>query len=174
MERRVFTAIVLSFLVLFFYQTFFAPPPPPPPKTTATAATKSSAAIAPGAANAPASASAAQSAAAAAPATPAVKTVVGDSSDRTIVVETQTVQAVFTNRGGRLLHWRLKDYFDPDGRRVDLVPAGLPQEEQLPFSLRVDDGATTVRLNDSMYRATGDTSGRHHRQRRNLLRRRGH
>ena len=47
-------------------------------------------------------------------------------------------RAVFTNRGGRLLHWRLKAYRDNRGEPVDLVPVGLPATEQLPFSLRVD------------------------------------
>ena len=154
MERRVFTAIVLSFLVLFFYQTYFAPPPPPPAKTTAAAPATSTSATGPGAASGSAS-----SPAAVAASVPAAQTVVGESSDRTIVVDTQTVQAVFTNRGGRLLHWRLKDYLDANGRQVDLVPSGLPEVEQLPFSLRVDDGATTVRLNNSVYRATGDANG---------------
>ena len=38
-------------------------------------------------------------------------------------------QAVLTNRGGRLLHWRLKDYRDNRGEPVDLVPIGLPASE---------------------------------------------
>ena len=157
MERRVFTAIVLSFLVLFFYQTFFAPPPP---KTPPANAAKGSAPAA-SAANPSASASVAPAPAPEPPAesTPAAAAVVSEASDRTIVVDTTTVQAVFTNRGGRLLHWRLKDYFNANGARVDLVPANLPPVEQLPFSLRVDDPATTVRLNNSVYRVTGDEGG---------------
>jgi YidC/Oxa1 family membrane protein insertase len=160
MERRVFTAIVLSFLVLFFYQTYFAPPPPTSPKTATGTAAKPSA---PGsAATTNASAVASGSAPATAPAAeppPAAKALVSEESDRTIVVDTTTVQAVFTNRGGRLLHWRLKDYRDSAGRPVDLVPSDLPQVEQLPFSLRIDDGATTVRLNNSVYRVSGDQDG---------------
>ena len=36
-------------------------------------------------------------------------------AEREIVVETATAQAVLTNRGGRVLHWRLKDYRDAAG-----------------------------------------------------------
>jgi YidC/Oxa1 family membrane protein insertase len=159
MERRVFTAIILSFLVLFFYQTYFAPAPP---KTTAANAAKGSAvggstAGTPEAANAPSAS--ATPATVAAESTPAAKPLVSEASDRTIVVDTATVQAVFTNRGGRLLHWRLKDYRDANGRPVDLVPSDLPPVEQLPFSLRVDDPETTVRLNNSVYRVSGDEGG---------------
>ena len=74
-------------------------------------------------------------------------------------MDTATVQAVITNRGGRLLHWRLKDYRDSKGQPVDLVPNGLPQAEQLPFTLRVDDEQATARLNNVLYRVSGDTSG---------------
>ena len=158
MERRVFTAIVLSFLVLFFYQTYISPPPPPP-KTTTAATTTSPAATAPGAqGTSNASAPVAAAPVTAPPSAPAAQTLVGESSDRTIVVDTQTVQAIFTNRGGRLLHWRLKNYFDTSRRPVDLVPADLPGVEQLPFSLRAD-GVDAVRLNNAVYRVTGDSGG---------------
>ena len=68
-------------------------------------------------------------------------------------------QAVFTNRGGRLLHWRLKAYRDNRGEPVDLVPGGLPATEQLPFSLRVDQSDLTSRLNNAIYRVSGDANG---------------
>ena len=48
---------------------------------------------------------------------------VSETSEREITVDTATVQAVLTNRGGRLLHWRLKDYRDNRGEPVDLVPS---------------------------------------------------
>ena len=84
-----------------------------------------------------------------------------EPSEREIVVETATVQAVLSNRGGRMLHWRLKEYRDGAGQPVDLVPVGLARRRsRRPFSLRVDDEALTRRLNTALYRVTGDTSGR--------------
>ena len=115
MERRVFIAIGLSFLVLYMYQAYFAPPPPvqtgrPAASSSAaqtttppSASTKETEAPAPTPATAP-------------PAAPQPDTVVGETSERTITVETSTVDAVFTNSGGRLLHWRLKNYRGNDGR----------------------------------------------------------
>ena len=55
-------------------------------------------------------------------------------------------RSCFTNRGGRVLHWRLKDYRDDHGRPVDLVPSGLPDDQPRPFSLQVDDARRSPRV----------------------------
>src|SRR6476646_10198760 len=156
MERRVFIAIVLSFLVLYFYQAYFAPPPPAAPKPAASTSAPA----------APAQASSTSSTGTPPPptgeSTPAVsngsrepQAVVSDTAEREVTVETAGVTAVFTNRGGRLLHWRLKEYRDNRGEPVDLVPSGLPASEAVPFSLRVaDDPNLTSRLNDALYRVS--------------------
>jgi YidC/Oxa1 family membrane protein insertase len=157
MERRVFIAIVLSFLVLYVYQAYFAPPPPAAPKP---AASSTSAPI-------PAEASSSNTdtpqppsstaGAAVSPGAREPQAVVSDASERETTVETAKVTAVFTNRGGRLLHWRLKEYRDNRGEPVDLVPSGIPASEALPFSLRVaDDPNLASRLNNVLYRISGD------------------
>jgi len=84
----------------------------------------------------------------------------GESAEREITVETTTVQAVFTNRGARLLHWRLKGYRDERGANVDLVPTGIPARELSPFALRSEDDGQTGRLNEGLYRVLGDDGGR--------------
>ena len=53
---------------------------------------------------------------------------VGESVERSLTVDTSTVTAVFSNRGARILSWRLKHYVDDHGKPVDLVPAGLAVE----------------------------------------------
>ena len=156
MERRVFIAIGLSFLVLYMYQAYFAPPPPRRPVAPPTAASQQQ--PSPGSTPQPATSPEAP-AFAPAPSTPQPQSIIGESSARTITVDTMAVQAVFTNSGGRLLHWRLKQYRDASGQPVDLVPAGLPAVEQLPFSLRVDQPDLTARLNTALYRAGGDANG---------------
>ncbi len=160
MERRVFIAIVLSFLVLYMYQAYFAPPPPAPAKPAASTASQTQASTA--ASGTGASPPTSQAPAAAAPqpaAAPEPQALVSETSEREITVDTSTVQAVFTNRGGRLLHWRLKSYRDNRGELVDLVPSGLPETERLPFSLRVDQSDLTARLNNAIYRVSGDANG---------------
>jgi YidC/Oxa1 family membrane protein insertase len=180
MERRVLIAITLSFLVLFLFQRFVMPPPEatPVPPTAATGAAP--AAPAPGSMaaltqSAPAAAPsqpAAVGAPAVAPAgntTPGVPATapgaaagptitVGETADREIVVETTTVKATFTNRGGRLLHWVLKEYRNDNGTPLDLVPQSLGLDVVKPFSLVVDDPAVTDRINNAIYRvsAPGD------------------
>src|SRR4029434_2519442 len=142
MERRVFIAIVLSFLVLYFYQTYFAPPPPPSPKPAASSSTPAAPVQAPSTSTAPASPpSTPQSGAAVSSGTREPEAVISDTAEREITVDTAKVTAVFTNRGGRLLHWRLKDYRDNRGEPVDLVPPGLPASVAPPFSLRGTDAA---------------------------------
>ncbi|HLG55691.1 MAG TPA: membrane protein insertase YidC [Vicinamibacterales bacterium] len=153
MERRVFVAILLSFAVLYGYQALFVPPKPAPPAELAqrpqpVATSSETPAIKPAEA-VPESARA--------PEPPALMT---EAGEREIVVDTATSQVVLTNRGGRILHWRLKDYRDPQGALVDLVPSDVPPDQPRPFSLLVDDQQITTRLNGALFQATGDSSGR--------------
>ena len=158
MERRVFIAIGLSFLVLYFYQTYLAPPPPPPAKPAASSAAPATPAQATSDSSPSSSPSSPPESGAAVPsALREPQAVVSDTAERQITVETRNVTAVFTNRGGRLVHWRLKEYRDNRGEPVDLVPSGLPASEALPFSLRVpEDPNLTSRLNDALYRINGE------------------
>ena len=86
------------------------------------------------------------------PAPPALT--VGETADREIVVETTTVRATFTNRGGRLLHWVLKEYRNEDGTPLDLVPQSIGPDTVKPFSLVVDDPAVTDRINSALYKVS--------------------
>ncbi|MEQ1572969.1 MAG: membrane protein insertase YidC [Vicinamibacterales bacterium] len=154
MERRVLIAVFLSFLVLYGYQALFVPPVPPASQTSATSTRQESRAQE-SAAVLSTDPTASTTEIAAEP--PLVK---GDLTEREIVVETATVQAVLSNRGGRVVHWRLKKHLDDRGQPVDLVPSDVPQDQPSPFSLRVEDEGVTRRLNSSLYSATGDTNGR--------------
>ena len=138
MERRVLLAISLSFLVLFLYQSLMPPPAEPPAAT----------ACGPGGRGRDARLAAAAAAAPAVAPAAAVPAVTAADHEREIVVSTRHVEAVLTNRGARLLHWRLKDYRDAAGAMVDLVPAGA---SVLPLSLSTPDAAQTARLNDALF-----------------------
>jgi len=140
MERRVLLAISLSFVVLFLYQRL-VPPPPEQPTAVGTTAAPVGAPV-PGASTL---------APAATPATmPVVAATRSDSVEREYVIETEQVRAVFTNRGGRLKHWGLKQYPDRSGQPVELVPTDVGSQP-LPFSLATADAAQTARLNGEFY-----------------------
>src|SRR5262245_41233320 len=146
MERRVFIAVLLSFVVLYSYQTYFAPPPPASTgKPPASSATGTPAGGAKPAAAAPTAAAPAPSAG------PAPKSLVGEEQAREITVETTTARVVFTNSGARVVRWQLKGYRDNANPMVDLVPSGLPDAEARPFMVQVESARDTARLNSALY-----------------------
>ena len=161
MERRTLLAVVLSFVVVYAYQAFFVPKAPiePVPSVTTESPQASGVAAPDGrASTAPSPPQAVQ----AAPQSDELlaATVVGDTTEREIVVETDAVRAVFTNRGGRLKNWILKNYTDSAGRLVDLVPDAVPTDQPLPFSLGLDEGGIGQRLNGAIFLATTRDSNR--------------
>ena len=159
MERRVLLAVVLSFLVLMFYQQWLGPPPPQLDQGVSTPTRAIPGAldsretpdnfsgIAPPAVDRPSET-----------ATPlmranAAQPVVSDDQIREIVVETELVRAVFSNRGAVLLSWQLKEYTDADGGFVELVPQGVAPDQVRPFSLVVpDDPNVTASLDVALFR----------------------
>ncbi|HUU96748.1 MAG TPA: membrane protein insertase YidC [Phycisphaerae bacterium] len=144
MERRVLLAISLSFVVLFLYQRMFPPPSEPASPAPASVAAPAT----PGALSAPTAAPA--PVAAPDSVVPVVQALTSDTAEREFVIETQQVRAVFTNRGGRLKNWALKQYPNRAGQLVDLVPAE-GNAQPLPFSLATSDVAQTARLNGELY-----------------------
>ncbi len=160
MERRVLIAVFLSFLVLYAYQTFIVRPA----SVGQTAGVSGSAAVPPatsGSATTPLEPRPDAAVVRPAPAVAMAEVVKGDSTEREITVDTNTVQVVLTNRGGRVLHWRLKSYLDASGKPVDLIPSDIPSDQPTPFSLRVEDQAQLTRtLNDALYELVGGASDR--------------
>jgi YidC/Oxa1 family membrane protein insertase len=183
MEKRIFLAIFLSFLILTIYQAYFTPTPPTTPPTAD--ATAAPAATSPAESATPAPVSGAPkttapptaSPAPAAPVAPMPATVVGDTAARDIDVDTTFVHAVFSTEGATLKSWRLKRYFE-DGAPLDLVPADLPPTADVtvgsehrtiplvrPFTLSTTDAALTSELDHALYQPSvpalslGDKAG---------------
>src|SRR5437899_8308867 len=151
MERRVLLAILLAFLVLYAWQALFVKPVPKPaagkpPAAGTTVAGTAAPAAQPG--------TPAAEAAPAEPLTPTAATLVGDQNERDVRVETRTVIAVFTNRGGRLKSWRLKRYRDQQGQPQELVETRAGNQP-LPFSLRTSDTGINTTLNNALYTVVG-------------------
>jgi YidC/Oxa1 family membrane protein insertase len=130
MERRAALAIGLSLLILYLYQAFVLKPGTTPPPAQTASSPASPATSSSGAAPSPATGQQ-PPAAQAAGATP----VVSEGEERQIVVDNGEIEAVVTNRGGRILSWRLKDYLDANRAPVDLVPRDIPSNLPRPLSL---------------------------------------
>ena len=146
MEKRVFLAIFLSFGILAVYQTYVVPPPQPPVSTPMPVGPVEGPALTPQT-GAPAS----TTAPAAAP-VPAAQTLVADDMARDIIVDTDTVRAVFNSEGATLKSWRLKRYSDARGEPLELVPEALPPNYPRPFSLATDTDAVSAVLISAKFR----------------------
>jgi YidC/Oxa1 family membrane protein insertase len=161
MERRVLIAVFLSFIVLYLYQAFFVPVPPAQPPAKASPQSEAAgrqAAPAPAPAETPA-AGAETAAAVKAPAAPAAPAVVAATSEQSFTVETRIVRAVFSNRGGVLVSWQLKNFLDDQKQPLDLVPHGLARAVALPFSLAIlDEPEKSQLLNTALFRVSGSGS----------------
>jgi YidC/Oxa1 family membrane protein insertase len=153
MEKRVFLAIFLCFLVVWVWQAYFVPKPPPlvpgAPVAPATGDATGSAApgIAPGAAPAPP----------AIPETPVAAPVVADAAARDILIETDSVHAVISTAGAVLKSWKLKKYRDEAGQPLELVPQNIPAGTYArPFTLATDNSGLTQTLSRALFKPSAE------------------
>jgi YidC/Oxa1 family membrane protein insertase len=157
MEKRLLVAIALSFLVLYGYQMLVLNPAQEKARREAAAAL----AARPAATPSPAAVVAGSSQNAATPAVAAAapsQPIIAEGTERDVVVETQTVRAVFTNRGAKLKSWKLKGFRDLQKRPQELVPSYLEPDRIHPFDLMVDDPGATARLKDALFQLAGEDS----------------
>jgi YidC/Oxa1 family membrane protein insertase len=162
-ELRILVASLLSMVVFLAWTKYFGPKPPtnvPQPNNPAQTvpATPGNATPSNTTANpkAPGQAPAVVSAAPA-PATAAI----GDSQERTIVVENALYRVVFSNRGAVVKSWQLKKYRDDakPPRTLDLVH---PDSSELtggwPMSMVFDDPQLEKAANTGLYKISGDST----------------
>ena len=157
MEKRLILAIGLSILVLMGYQYFVAKPKKPvvPPVETSSVTPAAplpgtAAAARESRADAPAEAKPAPAEAVPAPDLGAV----AGQAETDIVVETSLYKAVWTNKGGVLKSWKLKNHKNSLKEDLELVPALAGEIGRYPFSLGLDDAAFAALLNSSLFEAS--------------------
>jgi len=151
MEKRVLLAIVLSFIVLYGYQAMFPPPEPVRPAPTQAATPGEP----PG--GTPAAVGAQPAAGEPVEQTPAAAPLVGDTEEREIKFENESVSASFSNRGGVIRSWRLKKYMNAANEPLELVPQDAPPGLAKPFALSVDDAELSKTLASALYRASASS-----------------
>jgi YidC/Oxa1 family membrane protein insertase len=179
MEKRVLLAISLSFLVLFAYQMLVPKPAPKPAGARPGTSASQTPGVVPGTASA-AGANAATGADASqpieagsrngaalerdTPAAAATAAKLGDTAEREIVVDTNHVRAVFSNRGALLKSWTLKHYLDEQGKPIDITPPVTANPAMRPFAISVQDATVTQTVQTALYKPSatalqlGDTS----------------
>ena len=133
MDRRMLAAIFLSMAVILLFQTFLFPKQEPPATTESSSDPLNPPALVgtdesesgenqtriqtPAQTQGPDTA---------VPSLPVGELESAAASEEEIVIETDLYRGVLTNRGGRIQSWRLLEYTDPVGERVELV-LGRPE-----------------------------------------------
>jgi YidC/Oxa1 family membrane protein insertase len=77
--------------------------------------------------------------------------VVEAPAEATTTIENQLYRITFTNRGGRVSSWILKNFKDTDGKPLNLVHEQAARQFGYPLSLYTYDPAFTAGLNNALY-----------------------
>src|SRR5262245_49442796 len=141
-ERRLLLAVALSFLVLLGYRWLYPPAPAPAPGASApgTAAGVQAPPPSPPPAEAPPVA--------------AAEAAVADEKERRVEVDANGALLAFSNRGARLLSWRLGAFKDARGAPEELVrtPPGGPR----PLDLETGEPQLDQRLRDALFQPSSE------------------
>jgi YidC/Oxa1 family membrane protein insertase len=146
-ERRLLLVFALTFLVIMLFQPLLKKYGPQPPEPKPETSQPQNAQTSP-----QTSASMGTSSASPAPtAATAVPTKVASGESET-VVENDLYRIVFTNRGGQVKSWVLKNYKDkPDGGPLDLVNKAAAEKYGHPLALWLYDETLRNRVNSALY-----------------------
>ena len=155
-ELRIFIASALSIIIILLWAKFFAPKPPAQSQQQSSSAATAPANPASQSNTAKATPSPASTTVAAPPAS-----VIGEKSERSIVVESDLYRVEFSNRGGVVKSWKLKKYRDDakPPQELDLVHVETSKEiGAWPFALTLDDQNLENTANLALYNvsATGN------------------
>lgn len=165
-ELRILFASLLSMVVILVWAKYFAPKPPikPPeqnPPTASATATPGQAGQQPATSAAAGQTEAGKLATAGKPpqaaAAPLAIPPKGDGEERTFVVENSLYRVEFSNRGGVVKSWQLKQYKDDakPPRTLDVVhPEVCQYLGAWPFGLVLDDAQLEKTANSGLYVTT--------------------
>ena len=150
-DSRSFLVMVVVMVAVFFGLQFFRAKNPNP--QTATPSAPATTQSAPVGASIPTAAATAAGAPAAST-VPALKA----TAEETTTVENDLYRITFTNHGGRVATWILKQFRDSDGKPLDMVHHQAAEPFGHPLSLYTYEPALTTAVNDAMYvpSATGN------------------
>ena len=150
MERRLLLVFSLTLLVIVLSQPllkkYFPQPEPAPPQTQQQQPAPAQA-PANGAAPIALAAAGSSKGKTAAPAVPVKQA----SSETDLVVENDLYRITFTNRGGRVKSWVLKEYQDDQKKPLELVNGAAAEKFGYPLSLWTYDESQRNKINSALY-----------------------
>ncbi|NIM58224.1 MAG: membrane protein insertase YidC [Candidatus Aminicenantes bacterium] len=153
MEKRVLLAIVLSFLILILYQAFFVKSPPKPegPPESITDIQKTPEER-PGEKE-PISPQAMPEEREPAEEEKDLQPISAQTEEE-VLVDTSLYRAVWSNRGGVLKSWKLKEHTDENKEDLDLVSLRAEELGIYPFALRTDDSSFDSTVNSALFESS--------------------
>jgi YidC/Oxa1 family membrane protein insertase len=148
MEKRLIIFIVLAVAVLLAWQWIFPPPEPPPAPPPAEITEQAPAAETPALTDAREGEGGdpVEAVSTVEPADPVEATLAEQ-----IVVEADRMRVVLTNRGGRIVSWRLNDKTTREGTPIEIVPPYASEEGKLPLEIDLDDDGLEDVINGALF-----------------------
>jgi YidC/Oxa1 family membrane protein insertase len=152
MEKRVIVAIVLSILVLVLWQAFFVKSPQRNPAAEQAAQGQAPVTVPMGKPIPPVEKKA-PGQSASLPAKAEDLTATGAQTEEEIKIDTPLYTAVWTNKGGVLKSWKLKEHKNEKKEGLDLVPVQAAQIGRYPFSIWTEDPSLAETANSAFFKA---------------------
>src|SRR5207245_1725923 len=84
------------------------------------------------------------------------------AAEEDVAIETPLASVHLTNRGARVVSWKLKKYLDDEGHPLELVSRAGRALDHLPLQFLLEDPGATKRLKEALYRVSrkeGDEAG---------------
>ena len=150
MEKRIIIAIVLSILVLVLWQAFLVKDTKPVPASDVSAQVAGPG-PAPVEKTSPASLEKAPAVPSQAPA--ADLQAVSAAAEERGTVETSLYRAEWSNKGGVLTSWKLREHKNAAREDLELVPEAAVKSGRYPFALWAEDAAFAEAANAAVYKA---------------------
>jgi len=156
-DNKSLVVMMLVLVTVFFGLQYFrakSNPQTASPNATQSTTSGSQTAAQPGTSAAMSSSVAPSAPSAAASSVPTVQA----PAESTTVVENELYRITFTNRGGQVSSWILKQYKDSDGKPLNIIHTDAAQKFGYPLSLYTYDAGLTTSLSQALYvpSATGN------------------
>jgi YidC/Oxa1 family membrane protein insertase len=143
--------VLLVLIIIFVWSHFYNPPVPPAQKQTANTSQIAT--------HQNGQSAAAKSSSSIAALPPVDNSAIQAPNQKQIQVESPLYSVQFTNRGGVVLSWKLKKYFDDQKtpQPLDIVNAASSEQLGWPFSILLNDPTLQQEANTALYQVTPDT-----------------